>query len=156
MDEDSKLKQNNKGNGELKLHQIFYSIEDLNLQIKSFEETNFVQLWKKDARSLETAAKRVPLRILKCIRELQYFTIAYSCKFGGRKLIQKENQLRLSKSFKWNCPFELVLKLSSDGQALEVTRICTDHNHEISQDLYQHLPRQRHLEDSLTEEVKRL
>ena len=47
----------------------FYSIEDLTAKIEQFEKDNHVQLWKRDAKLIESQSKKVD-RFLK--PELKY------------------------------------------------------------------------------------
>ena len=67
---------------------------------------------------------------------------------------KKTDRKKETKSFRQNCPFEIYLAASEDGNALEVLRINLEHNHEISKDLYESLPRQRLLPGHILEKVK--
>ena len=48
---------------------------------------------------------------------------------------KKQTQKKETKSFRQNCPFEIYLPASEDGNAVEVLRINLEHNREISKDL---------------------
>ena len=59
----------------------FQSLEQLEQKIKLFEESNYVQLWKREARTIEGAQKRIA-RYLK--PELRYYQLKYCCVHGGK------------------------------------------------------------------------
>ena len=67
---------------------------------------------------------------------------------------KKTDRKKETNRFHQNCPIEIYLAASEDGNALEVLRINLEHNHEISKDLYESLPRQRLLPGHVLEEVK--
>ena len=58
---------------------MFSSFDELDLKLKRFEHTNFMQFWKWDARTFEAAKKHVE-RFLK--PELKYYEIKYCCIHG--------------------------------------------------------------------------
>ena len=65
---------------------------------------------------------------------------------------KKADRKKETKSFRQNCPFEIYLAASEDGNALEVLQINLEHNHGISKSLYELL--QRLLPGHVLEEVK--
>ena len=134
--------------------QHFTSVEQLDKTKENYEKQNFCQLWKRDVRTLEAAMKRVPKRVAMANKSLRYYSMKLSCKFGGKECKPRENAKRNTSSFRQCCPFEISLMLSKDGSALEVMKITLEHNHVISSELYNHLPRQRNVNGSLREEVK--
>ena len=132
----------------------FYSIEDLNTKIAEFEEENHCQLWKRDARTLTAAQKRVPKRVENANKNLEYYSMRLTCKFGGKEHKASENAQRVSRSFRQNCPFDVNIVLSIDGQSLEVSKSNLLHNHDVSSAVYNHLPRQRNVKGALKDTVK--
>lgn len=52
-----------------------------------------------------------------------------------------------------NCPSFIMLRASKCGQKLEVTSVCNDHNHEISELASKCLPQNRKLPDDVKQEV---
>ena len=76
-----------------------------------------------------------------------------SCKFGGWSIQQIDNRKRNTKSFRQGCPFEIYITLSPDGTSVIVSSINQEHNHQLSKEIYSHLPRQRNLTGELKEEV---
>ena len=131
----------------------FESIVTLNEVKQSFEDYSFIELWKKDARTLAAARKRTPKRVESINPELEYYSLLFACKFAGKSR-KKANRQKETKSFRQSCPFQICLSASEDGNALEVTHMKLSHNHEVSKQLYQSLPRQRSLPFELVEEVK--
>lgn len=63
--------------------QKFESFEVLEGKIKEFEKECFVQLWKRDARTLEAARKRVD-RCKSMKADLKYYQMKYCCIHGGK------------------------------------------------------------------------
>ena len=129
--------------------QRFSSLDELERIKSKYEDDNFCELWKKDVRTLAAAQKRVPKRIAIANPSLYYYSLLLSCKFGGEPK-KRKIRVRKTKSFRQGCSFEVYLALALDGQALEVTHITEGHNHQLSKELYDHLPRQR----ALSEECK--
>ena len=111
----------------------FDSIDQVYEEVKKYEELHYCQLWKRDARTLEAASKRVPKRVAKSNQSLVYYSVRYSCKFGGKEAKSRETEIRSSKSFRQNCPFDVVFTLSADGRTLDVVKSYTSHNHALSE-----------------------
>ena len=114
--------------------QRFSSLDELERIKSKYEDDNFCELWKKDVRTLAAARKRVSKRIAIANPPLYYYSLLLSCKFGGEP---KKRKIRVGKT-------------KSFCQALEVTCITEGHNHQLSKELYNHLPRQT----ALSEECK--
>ena len=131
----------------------FESINELHEVKKSFEDICFVESWKKDVRTLSAAKRRALKRVENINPSLQYYSILLAFKFSGKPR-KKTDRKKETKSFHQNCPFEIYLAASEDDNALEVLRINLVHNHEISKDLYESLPRQILLPDHVLEDVK--
>ena len=70
---------------------MFSSFDELDLKLKRFERTNFMQFWKRDARTIEAAKKRVE-RFLK--PELKYYEIKYCYIHGGQAFKPKGKGMR--------------------------------------------------------------
>ena len=134
--------------------QLFANLNEIDEAIKQYESRNFCQLWKRDARTLEAARRRVRKRVETVNTRLKYYSLKLSCKFGGKAPKQREKISRASSSFRQYCPFEIYLSLSQCGQKLEVVKVHDEHNHQISRELYNHFPRQRRLDGQNKEEVK--
>ena len=57
-------------------------------------------------------------------------------------------------TFDKNCPFKLKLRVTKDGQQLEVTEYKHEHNHITHENIYSKLPRQRRLDSEDLEKLK--
>ena len=54
--------------------------------VKKYELENYVQLWKRDARTIQAAKKRLTSTTDRQFNEdLQYYELKYCCIKGGRK-----------------------------------------------------------------------
>jgi hypothetical protein len=132
----------------------FSSLNELEGAISQYESQHYCQLWKRDTRTSDATSKRVPKRVESTNKGLKYYSLKLSCKFGGKASLQRENKTRVSSSFRQCCLFEIYLMLSLDGQALEFSKVHDEHKHQISCELFNHLPRQRRLVGQDKEEIK--
>lgn len=64
-----------------KVGDSFDTFEELEKSIKKFEEAHFVKFWKREARTVETASKRVNQYINP---RLKYYQLNYACIHGGQ------------------------------------------------------------------------
>lgn len=132
---------------QLSVGDIFSSFADLDKKLKSYQSTNYVQLWKRDSRTIATAQKRMPNRQFN--PDIKYYELWYACVHGGRSHTSKSQGQRPNQStFKVDCPYQLKLRSSEDGQNLVITKYVSDHNHDVSKPLYNLLPSQRRLDQS--------
>ena len=65
----------------------FKTFQELKAEINNYESSNFVKLYRRDSRKLESFKKRCPKRIIN--KELEYANITYSCIHGGKKFKSK-------------------------------------------------------------------
>ena len=79
--------------GSFALGNLFDSFDALSARIKHFKEVNSVKLWKREARSIEAAGKRLT-RYLK--PELKYYELKLCCIHGGQKFKSKGKGFRNS------------------------------------------------------------
>ncbi|XP_065684323.1 uncharacterized protein LOC136096699 [Hydra vulgaris] len=126
---------------------VFLSFEDLKANIKKYEDANFVQLWMRDAKTINAARKSIPKRASIMAPQIKYSFIKYCCIHGGQKFKYKGFGKRQTSTYKKDCPFYLHFKASEDGQALILQEFNNTHNHEVSEIFYKHLPNQRRLPD---------
>ena len=119
---------------QLSVGDIFSSFADLDKKLKSYQSTNYVQLWKRDSRTIATAQKRMPNRQFN--PDIKYYELWYACVHGGRSHTSKSQGQRPNQStFKVDCPYQLKLRSSEDGQNLVITKYVSDHNHDVSKPL---------------------
>ena len=60
----------------------FGSFADLERTIRLYEERNFVKFWKREARTIEAAKKRIDRHMNP---KLKYYELKYTCIHGGQK-----------------------------------------------------------------------
>ena len=72
----------------------FARFDALKEKIATYEKDRSVQLYRSDSRTLEAAGKRVPLRVEKAKKDLVYYSVTFSCVFGGKKYIDKRTGKR--------------------------------------------------------------
>ena len=121
----------------------FSSMSELETAKKVYEDSHYFELWKRDVRTLTSAAKRVPKKVAKANQDLKYYSLRLTCKFGGKAVESGKVRKRKTKSFRQGCPFEVYIALSEDGKYLQVNRISKQHNHALKKQIYERLPRQR-------------
>ena len=73
------------------LGEAFDSFVTLDKKINEFKKANFVELWKRDARTVEAAKKRVEKHLKP---ELKYYEIKYCCIHGGQAFKAKGKGVR--------------------------------------------------------------
>ena len=71
---------------------LFSTYEELEKKLQLYKATNYVEFWKRDARTIAAARPRMPDRPMKA--DLQYYEIKYSCIHGGRPFKQKGSGIR--------------------------------------------------------------
>ena len=133
----------------LSVGQEFSSFEDLNSAIKLWEEES-VTLYTRSSRTVACSHKRAPRRHMK--DELKYAEIDYACVHGGRQYIShsvgKRKHQRYLINYRFNkflifnstflkdCPFQIKVRLSTDGNKLVIQNIIGEHNHSLSKVRY--------------------
>ncbi|XP_042865156.1 uncharacterized protein LOC122248876 [Penaeus japonicus] len=125
----------------------FDTLEELEEAQQQYQYANYCELWKRDVRTLESAKKRAPNRVNTAKAALRYYSVKLSCKFGGKAPVQRTDKKRSSCSFRQGCPFEVYLRLSADGNALEVLNVNDIHNHALTRDAFRPHP-QPHISEA--------
>ena len=110
----------------LHVGQKFCSVRELETAKKINEDRHFCELWKRDVRTLASATKRVPKRVVSANPDIAYYSQKLSCKFGGKTVETREKRKRKTKSFR-----QVYISMSGDGKHLQVKRISEAHNHII-------------------------
>lgn len=63
----------------------------MEVKIANYEKRNFVQMWKREARTIDAAKKRID-RYMK--PQLHYYQLKYCCIHGGRKFKSEGKGIR--------------------------------------------------------------
>ena len=71
--------------------ETFGSFDALLTRIRAYEQAKFVQLWKRDCRTIEAAKKRLnrPLKL-----SLKYYEVKFCCIHGGQRFKAKGKGVR--------------------------------------------------------------
>jgi len=116
------------------LDEKFYSFENLSKKLDKYKQQKFVDVYKRDARSIAAAVKRMPIRGAKISPALKYYEIRYCCTHGGKTFKPSGNGIRSTSTFQMDCPFFLKYSASSDGQHLVLTKSHVEHQgHETTE-----------------------
>lgn len=125
----------------------FSSFSDFENKLTKYEKYNAIQMSRRDSRTLEAAAKRVPKRVEGAPSKLKYYEVHYTCLFGGKTYTRKGNGIRKHQrlvfgsyiqwhcvtvfysTIKQGCNAGIKLLLSEDKRHLEVTYVSDSHNH---------------------------
>ena len=132
--------------------ELFNDYVSLGKKVRDFEITNFVKLSKSDCRKISASSVRCPEKRFNA--DFVYSEIKYSCCHGGKAYKSRSKGERPNQSTgKIGCPFVLRLKSTKDGQALEVMKFDSTHNHEITELEYKFHPRVRKVDQSTEQEI---
>lgn len=52
-----------------------------------------------------------------------------------------------------NCQAYIYIRVNDKGNMLEITRLCEDHNHDLNEILFNHLPNQRKVTPQVRSEI---
>jgi len=52
-----------------------------------------------------------------------------------------------------NCQAYIYIRVNDNGNMLEITRLCEDHNHDLNEILFNHLPNQRKVTPQVRSEI---
>ena len=137
------------------LGESFSCFEDLDAAIKQYQTQNFCVLVTKDSRSIEAAQKRLAQNMLN--PALKYNELKFACHHGGNYRKRATNKdLRETTTSKKGCPFVIHFKTREDGQQLVLKNWISDHNHEITEEIFTHHHRTRKLDKETEKEVQEM
>ena len=131
---------------ELKVNNEFSSLKDLESAISSYSRKNYVDLHKRDARTINQATKEKKIsedRVKN--KELKYYQVKYTCIYGGRNNFKGRGEgARKTKTFQRGCEFFIQVRLADSGDHLVVTNMHGT-NHDVDVKEYSFLPKVRKL-----------
>uniref|UniRef100_A0A0B6YSI8 ZSWIM3 N-terminal domain-containing protein n=1 Tax=Arion vulgaris TaxID=1028688 RepID=A0A0B6YSI8_9EUPU len=130
----------------------FESFDAFQAAMEQYEDANFVQFSRIDSRSVEKAQETSFSKTYN--PQIKFSQLTYACTFGPRKGTSKSTGVRNSISRKIDCPVRMRISATSDGQRLAIRESKLDcHNHEISEEQYQSLARQKQLDEETEMEI---
>ncbi|OQR69968.1 hypothetical protein BIW11_11939 [Tropilaelaps mercedesae] len=109
----------------LHLGATFDSYEELTNLVSKFQMAKGVHLYVRSSRKLYPALNQMGEVIRDYNQDLIFAEVYYACTRGGRRFVRRANgneELR-------NCPFNIKVRLTKDGQKLYIRDICPAHNH---------------------------
>ncbi|KAH8038617.1 hypothetical protein HPB51_002741 [Rhipicephalus microplus] len=77
----------------------FATFAALEEKMEKFSTANSVQLWKRDARTIETAKKRAGKIASRMSPELKYYHLRYCCIHGGTNFVTSSKGVQKASSF---------------------------------------------------------
>ncbi|XP_065886150.1 zinc finger SWIM domain-containing protein 3-like isoform X3 [Dysidea avara] len=132
---------------------LFFNYEDVSKRLEAYERATFTKFWKRDARTVAAASKRLARTISP---SLKYYEVKFCCIHGGQSFRPQGKGQRNTWTFKQDCPVNISLRANAAGDALEVKSLCLEHSHDLSQELFNHLPQQRRLPKEVKEKAAKL
>ena len=116
-------------------------------KVDAYCRRNYVDLYRRDSRSLDAAVKQKRNSADKVKnRDLKFYELKYSCIHGGRNYKGRGKGIRDSSTFQMKCHCSISLRLSEDGNQLVVTQLNLSHeNHDVGEENYQFYPKVRKL-----------
>ena len=88
---------------------------------------------------------------------LKYYEVKYVCHQGGQFRSGRNKGIHPNTSTaKTGCPFKLHFMVSLDGQMLQLRSWDIGHNHEVSEEVFQHHPKMRKLDEESLKEAKEM
>ena len=105
-------------------------------KVDAYCRRNYVDLYRRDSRSLDAAVKQKRNSADKVKnRDLKFYELKYSCIHGGRNYKGRGKGIRDSSTFQMKCPCSISLRLSEDGNQLVVTQLNLSHeNHDVGKE----------------------
>ncbi|XP_053683440.1 uncharacterized protein LOC128733699 [Sabethes cyaneus] len=134
--------------------ECFDTYEQFLEKLERHSANDLVYYWRRDSRTIEGAALKTARPIADALR---YYSVRYSCIFGGQRFETKSTGMKkMRSSLRNDCPAYIALRASKCGQQLVVMAASNVHNHEISQELIKNLAHKKKLSAEMKEEVMTL
>ncbi|CAL1531805.1 unnamed protein product [Lymnaea stagnalis] len=133
----------------------FESFDAFQAAMEQYEDTNFVQFSRMDSRSVEKAQESSLTKTYN--PEIKFSQLHYACTFGPKKAMSRSSGIRNATSRKIDCPVRIRLSATPDGQRLVIRESKLDcHNHEVTEEQYKSLSRQKQLDEETENEIYNL
>ena len=106
----------------------FKTFSDIERVLDEYMQSNYVQLYKRNSRTIEGYKKHFPSKALIQIpQELRYGEIDFCCIHGGKKFSSKATERTNQSTFKMDCKAGIKFRLTADGSALKVAIQASKH-----------------------------
>nr|KAI8739765.1 mastermind-like protein 2 [Biomphalaria glabrata] len=133
----------------------FESFDAFQAAMEQYEDSHFVQFSRIDSRTVEKAQETSLTKTFN--PEIKFSQLHYACTFGPKKAMSRSSGIRNATSRKIDCPVRLRLAATPDGQRLVIKESKLDcHNHEVTEEQYQSLSRQKQLDEETENEIYNL
>ncbi|KXJ73681.1 hypothetical protein RP20_CCG015261 [Aedes albopictus] len=135
-------------------NESFNSYDEFLAKLEQHSSKDLVYYWRRDSRTIEGAALKTARPIASALR---YYSVRYSCIFGGQKFERKSNGAKkLRQSIRNDCPAYIALRASKCGQKLIVMSVSNIHNHDINEEATKNLAHTKKLSSDMKQEVNLL
>ncbi|XP_003240149.2 uncharacterized protein LOC100575956 isoform X2 [Acyrthosiphon pisum] len=127
----------------MRVGDVFKTYADFEEALSQYKKSTFVDFYIKDSKTAKSQIRRYP-KLANSSEQLKYYYVKLACVHGGS--YRKKNScqdLRSTSSMRQGCEAYIYLIANAKGDALELTRMNDEHNHEKSETLFSHLPNQR-------------
>ncbi|XP_055903772.1 uncharacterized protein LOC129939688 [Eupeodes corollae] len=133
----------------------FDNFEQVAERLRAHTQESLVYYWTRDSRLVKFAHRKVSRKLNE---DILYYSIRFSCIFGGQRFKSKANGVRPCKrqTRQMDCPAFISLRATKCGRKLEVIDVCNDHTHEITEQAVKELPQKRRPSQKLLEEIHEL
>ncbi|XP_064482754.1 uncharacterized protein LOC135395517 [Ornithodoros turicata] len=138
----------------MQLGDKFRSFDELEQHIKCFSKETFAQLYVRSSVSLQAARAKGLKRFIN--GNISVYQVRYCCIHCGWKHRNRGKGIRAASTYIKDCPFYIDCRVSSDEEHLEVVAMGEEHNHDMSEELFLHLPQNQKLTDEVQSDVRRL
>ncbi|CAB3368139.1 Hypothetical predicted protein [Cloeon dipterum] len=129
---------NNLSNLMIKIGEKFCSFEHYKTRIKEHERVTRTRFSLMDSKLLTWFSKpgKNPQKVAHANPEIKYFSLTACCVRGknNRRTVADKDRLRNKLSMKLGCPALFHIKMTPDGQSLQVMRMVREHNHPVGQE----------------------
>ncbi|CAG9772760.1 unnamed protein product [Ceutorhynchus assimilis] len=133
----------------------FKCFEEAKQKITESAQRKFVQFYKRESRTISGGAKKTK-RYLN--PDLKFYQVEWACVHGGRNYKCRSNGFRSSKTLRheYPCPAHIRMKVSPEGEDFVIANVNNNHNHIVSESLFNMLPHRRKLPPEIKKETKSL
>ena len=132
----------------------FDTFEELDFAIKAYQRKNCVNLYKKEARTIEIARRRAPNKNFK--EDLKYGEIAYACVKNGKhkQRLTTGERANNATTIRGDCNFIIKCRVTADGQSLCITHMINEHTHPLSETEFNNYPTEKRMDSETVTKIQ--